>query len=130
MAPDVAELNYFTCTLGHAVLLKERSGDLASEPFKNALDLIQRQADRYPDSPAVGFAKFEHGGRADWLTFRQLDELSIQASQIVSKCMGHGRKPSNDGGEQIVALLCPSNMDFLLTWLGLMRLGYTVMFLA
>ena len=29
-----------------------------------------------------------------------------------------------------IGLLCTSSLDFILTWLGLMRLGYLTLFLA
>jgi acyl-CoA synthetase (AMP-forming)/AMP-acid ligase II len=128
MAPNYTELNYFTCTLGHAAVLKEQNPTASS--FKNALHLIQAQAERYPESPAVGFANFGHGHHPTWFNFSQLDESSLHASQIVSKCLSIDHRQSGNGTERVAALLCPSNVDFLFTWLGLMRLGYTVLFLA
>lgn len=140
MASSTPDLNYFTCTLGHATILKEQAGHPVAS-YKNVLELIEHQAKIRPQAPAIGFARFHDGGsnssstEADaspwpkWLTFAQLHESSIRASRILRSRISPRRNESGVHGN-VIALLCPSSMDFILIWLGLMRLGYTVLFLA
>lgn len=46
--------NYFTCTLGQAYLLKRDAQSLPS--FKTITDMLDEQASRLPDVPALGLA--------------------------------------------------------------------------
>ena len=56
MAP--VQQNYFTCTLGQAAERRKTTGD---RPFETILHLIDEQAERFPDLPALGFANFLSG---------------------------------------------------------------------
>ena len=59
-----------------------------------------------------------------WVTlaFEELLEGSIAYAQVLSQSLV--------GSRHAVALLCPSSIDFLLAWLGLMRLGRRVLLIA
>lgn len=48
-------LNYFTCTLGQAVIWKNESLQQLKS-INTVLDLVERQASTYPQSLALGFA--------------------------------------------------------------------------
>ncbi|KAG8672351.1 nonribosomal peptide synthetase-like protein nrps11 [Fusarium poae] len=119
--------NYFTCTLGQAAQLKSQNG---SAEWKTVLELIDHQAQNIPDSPALGFATFKHLKSSQvspyFLTFKSLSESSKHAAQILSR---HLLQPK-DSSHMTIGLLAASTTDFVLTWLGLMRLGYTVLLLA
>jgi hypothetical protein len=52
------EPNYFTCTLGEALKLKQQAvGPVQS--YKTVIDLIDTQARNNPESPALGFASLD-----------------------------------------------------------------------
>ena len=53
----VPSVNYFTCTLAEAAQ-RTQIFEPSVSTFDNVLDLIEKQAKRTPDSPAVGFADF------------------------------------------------------------------------
>lgn len=50
--------------------------------------------------------------------------MSLSAAQTLSQ---HVAIPTGDAS---IALLCTSSRDFVLTWVGLMRLGFSVLLLA
>lgn len=55
-------LNYFTCTLGEAVQWK-RDNSVNSHSFDTVISLLDAQAERIPNHPAVAFAN-----DAQWTT--------------------------------------------------------------
>lgn len=139
MAASARAPNYFTCTLGQAAALPTpRDGQPAS--FSTILDLIESQARLHPQRPALGFAKVPHRAdaaserplhsdpsRAQCLTFRDLRDLSHHAAAVLSgavKARAEGDQPMTIG------LLSSSNVDFVLTLFGLLRLGHRVFLLA
>ncbi|KAI0127279.1 hypothetical protein BJ170DRAFT_367711 [Xylariales sp. AK1849] len=124
-------LNYFTCTLGQAALWRQSSRE-HQKSFSTVLELIEEQAKDVSDSPALGFADYSSNGsrkRPLLVTFKELCDLSNAAAIILAKdvpsCVG-----KKDTAASTVGLLCTSSLDFVLTWLGLMRLGHTVFLLA
>ncbi|KAI1850510.1 hypothetical protein JX265_013402 [Neoarthrinium moseri] len=124
------ELNYFTCTLGEAALWKRRQGHQEQQAYKDVIELVDLQAQELPDSAAIGFANFvdadtqaETLHQPSLLSFRELSEFSVKAAAILEQAA----PPSSS---ETIGLLCSSSLDFLLTWLGLMRLGHTVFLLA
>ncbi|KAI1337549.1 hypothetical protein F5Y15DRAFT_147572 [Xylariaceae sp. FL0016] len=138
-------LNYFTCTLGQAALSKKQAGQ-SSESFKSVIDLIETQAELVPDAPALGFAftskKERHThkrGRSllidddgivaipDQLSFSELNDLSKIAATILKEALPISQ---NDESSRSIGLVCCSSLSFVLTWLGLMRLGYKTFLLA
>ncbi|KAI2468767.1 acetyl-CoA synthetase-like protein [Annulohypoxylon bovei var. microspora] len=124
------EFNYFTCTLGQAAKLKERDGE-GQDSFKTVLTLIEAQAKRLAGRPALGFAHHTSDLPSNWppdqITFSELCNLSRRAATILEKLVkvetGSNKAPT-------VGLLCASTLDFILTWLGLMRLGCRPFLLA
>jgi len=118
-------LNYFTCTLGQAAQYKETVPE-DERSFDTVLDLVDKQAEAYGDRPALGFADFSQD-KTTPLSFRQLRELSLQATDVLLEAL----KPrSRSASSETVGMICSSGLDFVCTWLGLMRLGYTVFLLA
>ncbi|KAF4498811.1 nonribosomal peptide synthetase [Fusarium agapanthi] len=122
----MADANYFTCTLGEAARLKRK--DDKAKSWTTVVELIDDQAERNPDAPALGFATFTHLKSIQvfrhLLTFRHLSDTSKHAAQILSTHLPKEPKSLKIG------LLSSSSTEFVLTWLGLMRLGYTVLLLA
>jgi acyl-CoA synthetase (AMP-forming)/AMP-acid ligase II len=127
----MADVNYFNCTLGHALQRKQ----LGLEPpasAANIIDLLSQQSRSVPQAPALGFANFKSTGSSkhvppDVVTFKELHDLSVSAAHQLSRFI---EPPAVDASEPAVALLCRSSMDFVLTWLGLMRRGYATLLLA
>lgn len=138
----MAEQNYFTCTLEYAESRKRQG--LESAPFENILQLIEEQAESIPNLEAIGFAGSEFHDKigkgnairvlvvtliADIgipvLTYRDLKALSISAAQLLYHQVGTPSKTSNS----TVGLLCQSSIEFILAWLGLLRLGWSTLFI-
>ncbi|KAL8839469.1 MAG: hypothetical protein Q9176_004465 [Flavoplaca citrina] len=123
----MAATTYFTCTLGQAAGLNARS----PHEFETITQFIDYQARACSKAPAVGFPIPSEGDDEKWkyvvFTFHRLAECSVTGSQLLELFL----KPE-DGTESLrtVALLCPSSLEFLFTWLGLMRLGYAVLLIA
>ena len=111
--------NYFTCTLGEAAPYRK--------DFTNINDFIQSQARDYPDLPAVGFCQPGSNASGPWsyevLSFAQVLKGSCGAAEFLYE---HTNIPERS----TVALLCPSTITFLITWLALMRLGHPVLLIA
>ncbi|KAK8095015.1 hypothetical protein PG997_001700 [Apiospora hydei] len=142
------DLNYFTCTLGQAALWKKSQSAQQPNEFATVLELIDDQGRDIPDEPAIGFADFshdrEHGGAAQsgqetlpspapgplQVTFKELKELSQAASITLADCLRQRQSRNLEAKKGTVGLMCASSLDFLFTWLGLMRLGYKVFLLA
>ncbi|CVK95863.1 related to nonribosomal peptide synthetase MxcG [Fusarium mangiferae] len=122
----MADANYFTCTLGEAAKLKRK--DDKAKTWTTVVELIDDQAEQNPDAPALGFATFTHLKSTQvfrhLLTFRHLSDTSKHAAQILSTHLPKEPKSLKIG------LLSSSSTEFVLTWLGLIRLGYTVLLLA
>ncbi|KAI1034219.1 hypothetical protein LB503_012477 [Fusarium chuoi] len=122
----MADANYFTCTLGEAARLKRKEDKAKTRT--TVAELIDDQADRIPDAPALGFATFTHLKSTQvfrhLLTFRHLSDTSKHAARILSTHLPKEPRSLKIG------LLSSSSTEFVLTWLGLMRLGYTVLLLA
>ncbi|KAF5551634.1 nonribosomal peptide synthetase [Fusarium mexicanum] len=122
----MAGANYFTCTLGEAATLKRK--DDKAKTWTTVVELIDDQAEKISDAPALGFATFTHLKSTQvfrhLLSFRHLSDTSKHAAQILST-----RLPKEPKSLKI-GLLSSSSTEFVLTWLGLMRLGYTVLLLA
>ena len=140
-----AELNYFVCTLGQAAELNAKN----PHDFKTVNDLLALQAHDHPDEPAVGFP-LPTTGRNDlqWdyevlstfvhdqstgmiLTLPAFSDLFRGSSIFAELLKGDiGELHTEGDRQQTIALLCPSSPLFLFAWLGLMRLGYSVLLIA
>jgi thioester reductase-like protein len=112
--------NYFVCTLGQAVYHpKSKAGSI--------LKFLELQAEQYGQRPAVGFPGLLERPTS-LLTFQELsDQTKETASRLLSivpmleKSLGRGCT---------IALLAHSHIVFLKAWLGLIRLGFSVLLLA
>ncbi|KAI1779820.1 acetyl-CoA synthetase-like protein [Hypoxylon cercidicola] len=123
-------LNYFVCTLGQAAHLKGEDGGVQNA-FSTVLTLIEEQARYLPDRPALGFADLISKDRSQWppdqVTFLELSNMSKHAAVVVADILHH---PVATSESPTVGLLCTSSLDFILTWLGLMRIGCKAFLLA
>lgn len=73
----------------------------------------------------LGKAESDHHTNLDF-TYRELQHYSIAAAARLRRRL----QVSSRVGAGTAALLCSSTPEFILTWLGLMRLGMSVMLLA
>jgi thioester reductase-like protein len=112
--------NYFICTLGQAAYHPKTTAGSIPE-------FLELQAALYGQRPAVGFPGLL-GKSTSLLTFQELNEQTKEvASRLVSmvpmlkKSLGRGCT---------IALLAHSHVVFLKAWLGLIRLGFSVLLLA
>lgn len=114
--------NHFVCTLGQAASLNSKS-----KPYRTISEFISQQSQNHPLLPAVGFP-LPQSGQSQWsykvLTFADVDQGTNAFALRLSNILGAPRKP------ETIALLCHSSPEFLFTWLGLMRLGHSVLLIA
>lgn len=115
--------NYFVCTLGQAAQRADAPSDLG-----NINHFIDRQASGVPQLPAVSFPyvnESEGAGHVKSYTFQGVDRGSRFVAHQLAKAL-----PSLRTRAQTVALLSSSSPEFLFTWLGLIRLGCSVLLVA
>ncbi|KAI8936025.1 hypothetical protein NX059_007527 [Plenodomus lindquistii] len=114
--------NYFSCTLGQAAALNSEP-----KPYRTVSDFVSQQAQKHPRLPAVGFPVPNNDSK-DWsykaLTFADIDQGTNVFALRLLEVLGTPREP------ETIALVCHSSPDFLFTWLGLMRLGHSVLLIA
>ena len=118
---QMADTNYFVCTLGQAARLYQ------DKPYTTIPEFIDHQAAEHPDLPAVGFYDVEHGS-ANLLSGRIHDFKTIQ--QGVRNVATVLQKLAGLGDRQTVALMCPSSAAFLYAWLALIYIGHSVLLIA
>ncbi|KAK7423390.1 hypothetical protein QQZ08_009067 [Neonectria magnoliae] len=127
----MVEPNYFTCTLGEAARWKHQQTDSTKRSFNTIIGLVTEQARLRPQAPALNFADFNSESSASKspisLTFKELDERSVSACKVLADRMGVSK---NEAKAATVGVLSTSSVEFVLTWLGLMRMGYSVLLLA
>ncbi|PFH62471.1 hypothetical protein XA68_13373 [Ophiocordyceps unilateralis] len=117
---------YFVCTLGHAQHRKQDGFDDDTPPFRTVLDVLDEQARLAPRAVALGFAG-PRPDSCDVLTFEDLCNCSLSAAGRLATCAG---TPPDADLTSSIGLLCNSSPEFVSTWLGLMRLGWSVLLLA
>ncbi|KAI2642168.1 hypothetical protein GGS21DRAFT_537360 [Xylaria nigripes] len=119
-----AEPNYFTCTLGEAVILKKQN-KIPARSFYTVVELIENQAKCRPESLALGFANpFKE--RPDLVSFAELDKLSRIAAAKLRETLAE----NSDSFPTTVGLFSYSSLELVLSWLGLLRLGSVAFFFA
>jgi acyl-coenzyme A synthetase/AMP-(fatty) acid ligase len=112
--------NYFVCTLGQASALSSKP-----KQYRTITQFVDLQAQRHAFLPAVGFPipqQDQNAWKYKVLTFGDIHKGTNAFAQRLSGTV------STSG--TTVALLCHSSPEFLFTWLGLMRLGRSVLLIA
>lgn len=118
------DLDYFTCTLGEAARWnKEHPND-----YHTVNDLVDILAEQYPQDLAFSFADYRTAAEPDAVvySFQQLRAVSCRAAESLARLL----RDTNVAKDQTIGLLSQSNASFVWTWLGLMRLGHSVLLLA
>ncbi|WVQ94361.1 hypothetical protein IAU59_001440 [Kwoniella sp. CBS 9459] len=125
-------ISYLVSTAGHA----QHQNELYPHDITSILQLIQEGSEELGDEKVVGFSALSHGGGGEgdrdgiWeclrLSFRELLSLT---GKLVTQLEENGLRAPSDVRD-VVSLLCPTGLDFLLAWIGLMRMGYGVVFTA
>ncbi|MCJ1478685.1 hypothetical protein MMC13_007366 [Lambiella insularis] len=126
------EPNYFVCTLGQAAKVNAQN----PHEFKTINEFLDEQSVAISNSPAVGFPLPKQSNKSleEWdykvLSFGDLHRASLIFARLLK---GEVEENINDpfgDHSYTVALLCPSSPLFLFAWLGLMRLGLSVLLIA
>jgi acyl-CoA synthetase (AMP-forming)/AMP-acid ligase II len=119
-------LTYFTCTLGQAAVWNKEH----PHAFETVNRLIDEQAEKFPDTPAVNFPNIGHEPdnpqAKSGFTFQELQQHTIASARKFHEELQNCKCDESP----VVGLLCTSTPEFLLAWLGLMRLGKSVLLLA
>jgi acyl-coenzyme A synthetase/AMP-(fatty) acid ligase len=114
------QTNYFVCTLGQASALTGKP-----KPYRTISEFLDLQALHHAFLPAVGFP-IPQPNQLEWkykvLTFGDVH----RGTNTFAQRLEHGSTLNGT----TVALLCHSSPEFLFTWLGLMRLGRSVLLIA
>lgn len=114
------EDNYFTCTLGQAVHHpKTKAGSIS--------EFLELQAEQYAQRPACGFPGLGEKETCV-LSFLELNEQSKGTARGLVSLVPELKGSLGQG--RTAALLAHSHSLFLKVWLGLIRLGFTVLLLA
>jgi len=116
------DTNYFVCTLGQAATLQD-----GPKQYRTISEFISQQSEHCGSKLAVGFAIPRSG--CDWdrevFSFQDID----QGARIFAHRLSKTFKLTGQA-RQTIALLSHSSVEFLFTWLGLMRLGHSVLLIA
>jgi thioester reductase-like protein len=112
--------NCFTYTLGQAAYHPKTKADSIPE-------FLELQAEQYGQRPAVGFPGLL-GRSTSLLTFQELNEQTKQAASRLLSIVPMLEKSC--GRACTIALMAHSHVLFLKTWIGLIRLGFSVLLLA
>ncbi|KXS94604.1 hypothetical protein AC578_7051 [Pseudocercospora eumusae] len=109
--------NYFTCTLGEAQAYRDQE-------FTNITDFLEQQAKTIPNHAAAGFYR-PCGSRweSEVFSFKDVLSRSVSTANALSGSLGVE-------GRQVIGLLGASTVEFLFAWLGLIRLGHSVLLVA
>ena len=114
--------NYFVCTLGQATVLNSQP-----KPYRTISEFIKQQAQHHPSLPAVAFpvpGSDDKGWGRIVFSFKDVDRGTNIFAKRLLVVLGTIENATT------VALLCHSSIEFLFTWLGLMRLGHSVLLIA
>ncbi|KAF2684718.1 acetyl-CoA synthetase-like protein [Lentithecium fluviatile CBS 122367] len=116
------DTNYFVCTLGQAATLQT-----GPKPYRTISEFLDHQSKHCGPKPAVGFAipNLERDWDFEVFSFQDFDQEIRLSGHRLSKAFGLA-----DQAPQTIALLSNSSPEFLFTWLGLVRLGHSVLLIA
>jgi acyl-coenzyme A synthetase/AMP-(fatty) acid ligase len=112
--------NYFVCTLGQASALPSKA-----KQYRTISEFVNLQAQHHAFLPAVGFPIPQQSSDAWKYKVFSFGEIHQGTNVFADRLSGALEVPGDT-----VALLCHSSPEFLFTWLGLMRLGRSVLLIA
>ncbi|KAM5344199.1 hypothetical protein ACJ41O_012736 [Fusarium nematophilum] len=111
---------------------KLHSAVTISKPDKinSVNDFIVHQAQTIPDTPLIAYPASELGA-ADFVNYtaKDLDVFADEAAKLLAS-QGLVPKASRSSKAEVVGLLGPSNLDYIISILALSRMGFTVLFLS
>ena len=111
---------------GKDKLLEEPGKTGQDEPLRTVDDLVRSKARLFPDRVILAYPS--SGVRYVNYTMKQLDVFAYRVAQHYAS-----RLPVRSSSEEqptVVALLGPSNFEYAITMLALMKLGHTILFLS
>ena len=89
-------------------------------------ELIRSRAKSHPDLPILSYPS-EGISYVDY-TFQQLDVFAYRVAKHIQGTIPSRKSSSED--RIVVAMLGPSNLEYLVTMLALIKLGHTILFLS
>jgi acyl-CoA synthetase (AMP-forming)/AMP-acid ligase II len=97
-------------------------------PLRTVEDLMVARARAYPDRvilsyPSKGIEYVDY-------TMRQLDVFAYRAAVRYQEQLSDMRRVSSAEKPRVVAMLGPSNLEYLVTMLAMIKLGHTILFLS
>ena len=143
-------LSYLVSTAGHS----QAQNDIYPHAIQTVLQLIEEGAAELGDEAVVGFTSRSQDGAwiceryctyqmsyvvlllisdSAYLRLLQLSDgfiAGLESSGIPLISNVSSAAPSSIGHGNLVALLCPTGLEFLLAWIALMRTGCGVLFVA
>ncbi|KAL2415810.1 Non-canonical non-ribosomal peptide synthetase ascB [Exophiala dermatitidis] len=93
---------------------------------RTVTELISIRAKALPDEPILGYPS--HDLKYTEYTFSDLDAFPSRLARVYSQFLPVRTSSKQDA--RVVALLGPSNLDYVITALALSRLGFTVLYLS
>ncbi|KAJ0161730.1 putative gluconokinase [Colletotrichum tanaceti] len=109
-----------------AVIGQQQDLDSDDSTIKTVDELVRRRARAYPDRVIVSYPS--SGINYVDYTMRQLDVFAYRVAKLYEQRIPS--RLSSDEKPATVAVLGPSNFDYLITMLALTKLGHTTLFLS
>ncbi|KAI1083049.1 hypothetical protein F5B20DRAFT_577434 [Whalleya microplaca] len=117
--------------IGQPLVIPSLDAQQSMRSFETVLALIEDQASSYPEYHAIGFANFKLDASSqrppEHVSFLELRDLSRLAASILDDLLRNQRSREDS---PTIGLLFTSSLDFILTWLGLLRLRCKAFLLA
>ncbi|KAL1616401.1 putative NRPS-like protein biosynthetic cluster [Neofusicoccum ribis] len=100
------------------------------EQINSINDLLIHKAETIPKTPLIAYPASDHGsGDLVDYTAKDLDNFVDEAAKEYTR-LGLLPKERRSNKSEVVALLGPSNLDYVITLLALSRMGFAVLFLS
>ncbi|OJD30201.1 male sterility protein [Diplodia corticola] len=103
---------------------------LKPDQINSINDLLLHKAETIPNTPLIAYPSSEHSSSdlAEY-TAKDLDAFVDEAAKEYTR-LGLLPKERRSTRSEVVALLGPSNLDYVITLLALSRMGFAVLFLS
>lgn len=83
-------------------------------------DYLERNAQTYPDKPAIVF-------KDQTVTFKDFFDKVVAAAGNIENILENSENGPSLGDQQIIGILLPNSIDFLITYLGIIHAGHIAM---
>ncbi|WRT66055.1 uncharacterized protein IL334_003007 [Kwoniella shivajii] len=118
-------ISYLVSTAGHA----QQQNELNPHDIKSIVQLVEDGAKEFGLEKVVGFTSHSAAEEKWECNLFSFDELLNHSGTLARGFVQWGVSFHEDD-TRIVSLLCPTGIEFLISWIALMRMGYGVVFIA